>query len=62
MEPEIKFAIMKTVLLMIALVGVGSVALAAFVDVRTPSETVLGLLMLLTLIAIIVMSFLSGRK
>lgn len=62
MEPEIKFAITRTILLIIALVGVGSVALAVFADMRTSSEVILGLLILLSLMAVVVMSFLSGRK
>lgn len=62
MESEIKFAITRTILLIIALVGVGSVALAVFADMRTSSEVILGLLILLSLMAVVVMSFLSGRK
>ncbi|MGD0057427.1 MAG: hypothetical protein ABSB83_06200 [Methanomassiliicoccales archaeon] len=62
MEPEIKLAITKTILLLMALLGVGSVAIGVFGDEGIASETLLGVLILVTLIIVLVVSFLPRRQ
>jgi hypothetical protein len=61
MEPEIKSAVTKTILLFIALLGVGAVAISVLLDMRSLPEALLGVLILVSLIIIVVVSFLSSR-
>jgi len=61
MEPEIKSAVTKTILLLIALLGVGAVAIAVLLDMRPLPEALLGVLILVSLTIIVAASFLSSR-
>jgi hypothetical protein len=62
MESEIRRAVTKTILLLIALLGVGSVALGVFLDGGSASETLLGALIVAALIIVLIIYFLSDRE
>jgi hypothetical protein len=62
MEPETKRTVTKTILLLVALLGVGSVAIGVFLDEQSFANMLLGVTMLESLISVIVVFFLSDRN
>lgn len=61
MRPEVKWAAAKTVLALVAFLGIGLVAAGLFLDHVVSSDTILAVLIVLTLVVIVIWMLVSER-